>query len=86
MKDLIPPQININGTSRDALFREQVEVLRALEKVRQAMAEAMPHGRDYQFNPGEYAPARDAWMERLQMIYAMKEEIRQYAQAIQDDK
>lgn len=83
-KPLILPQINLNGTARAALVEQQVAVLRAFEDLREAMAEAAPNGRDYQHRPTEYGPAREAWMERLQMIVAMRQEIEQHALAIQE--
>ena len=82
MKPLVLPQVNINGTSRDALIEQQVKVLRAFDKLREAMAEAMPHGRDYQSQPLDYKRARDAWTERLETVFAMRKEIEQYAQTI----
>jgi hypothetical protein len=84
MKPLTLPQISLNGTSRDALIEQQLDVVRAFEALSKAMAEASPNGRDYQHRPAEYNAARDAWMERMQTIFAMRKEIEQHAQAILD--
>jgi hypothetical protein len=84
MKPLVLPQVNLNGTSRDALVAQQIEVLRALVALQHALAEAAPNGRDYQLRPAEFGPARDAWVERMQMVFAMHEEIGQHALAIQE--
>jgi hypothetical protein len=83
---LVKPQININGTSRDELLRQQMDVLRAYRALSEALADAAPHGRDYQLRPQEYAPARAAWMERSMTIFAMRKEIEKHAEEIQRDQ
>lgn len=84
MKPLIPPLINMNGSSRRALIEQQIDVMRAFDALREVMAEAAPHGRDYQLRPDEYPAAREAWMERMQALAAMKQEIEAHAMAIQE--
>lgn len=84
MRNLVLPQISINGTSRESLVNQQREVIEALDSVVAKMAEAMPHGRDYQHRPAEYAGARDAWCERLMAVVIFKDEITKHALAIQD--
>lgn len=52
------PTINLNGTDAKDLLQQNVDVLTALEALREAMAKAAPHGRDYQTMPdGSYERA-----------------------------
>ena len=83
---LVKPQININGTSKDELLRQQSDVVRAYRALSEALADAAPHGRDYQLRPAEYAAAREAWMERSMTIFAMRKEIEKHAEEIQRDQ
>jgi len=51
-RDRIPaPKVNLNGTSAKALTAQVVAVREALEALDKALAEASPHGRDYQLQP-----------------------------------
>jgi hypothetical protein len=86
MKPLTLPQVNLNGTSREQLVEQQRNVMHALDALQKAMQEAAPHGRDYQPRPAEFKPAREAWLERMQVIGAMREEIEAHALAIQENK
>lgn len=79
MRYLVQPMVNINGTSREALINQQVEVMEALDKALDAMANAWPHPRDYQLQaPGTYQAAADAWSDRNRMLLALKDEINGY--------
>lgn len=82
MRPLVTPQINLNGTSRDALLNQQCKVLSAFDKLREAMSEAAPHGRDYQLKLAEYDDARAAWLERIEMLDAMRRQIEEHVNAI----
>lgn len=82
MKPLVIPTVNLNGTARADLVQQQVDVLDALTALDKAMAEAMPHGRDYQLAPHTYADARYAWLERRARVEAMRAEITIHAFAI----
>lgn len=84
MKPLALPQVNLNGTAREQLVEQQCDVVVILRALLKAMAEAYPNGRDYQLRPAEYAPAREAWEERMQTIENMREEIEAHAIAIQE--
>jgi hypothetical protein len=86
MNPLTLPQVNLNGTSREALVEQQCDVMRALDKLYEAMQEAAPNGRDYQLRPTEFNPAREAWHERMKLIRDMHNEIEAHAVAIQDSK
>ena len=84
MKSLIQPQINLNGTSKNQLLEQQVEVLEHFRRLLGAMVGATPHGRDYQLRPEEYQFARDAWLERYTALDAMYREIEAHALLLSD--
>lgn len=84
MTPLVSPQVNLNGTSREVLVEQQLDVLHALDDLHKAMNEASPNGRDYQLRPAEFEPAREAWQERMKLIGDMRKEIEAHAMAIQD--
>ncbi len=84
MKPLILPQVNLNGTSREALVEQQMDVLRALQETMKKMLEANPHGRDYQFRPEEYERAKSAWLDRMELLGKLHEEIEMHALAIHE--
>jgi hypothetical protein len=46
------------------------------------MGEAAPHGRDYQRDPSQLEPAKTAWTDRRMLVYALRKEIEQHAEAI----
>jgi hypothetical protein len=83
MKPLVLPKINLNGTTRrQLLIDQQINALQALRAAQTAMCDAMPHGRDFQLNPTDYAPARAAWMDRIQLVYDLSKEVEAHALAI----
>jgi hypothetical protein len=84
MNPLVLPQVNLNGTSREALVEQQCDVMHALQDVLTKMGAAAPNGRDYQFRPAEFKPAQQAWLERMTLIAKLHKEIETQALAIQD--
>jgi hypothetical protein len=46
------------------------------------MGEAAPHGSDYQRDPSQLEPAKTAWTDRRMLVYALRKEIEQHAEAI----
>lgn len=84
---LIVPQVNINGTSAEALVDQQRIVLHNLDHLLHSMGEAMPHGRDWQTVEGGEKLAdicRAAWLQRRMMLEILRREIETYAIAILD--
>ena len=75
MAHLVPPIVNLNGTSREELLDQQLDVLKAIDVLIHAMQQAMPNARDFQPRPQEYIPAREAWMERIEVLVAMKQQL-----------
>src|SRR5262245_3325544 len=45
------PFVNLNGAARDSLVEQASRVIDACEALSKAIAQAMPHGRDYQQTP-----------------------------------
>jgi hypothetical protein len=84
MTDLVLPQISLNGTSKEQLLEQQLEVLHAFRRLEEAMACANPNGRDYQHRPEEYKAAREAWDERRTVVRELHKELSQHAMNISD--
>ena len=47
MTNLIVPSVNLNGTSKEALLKEYVNAMNAVEKAIEMLAQVTVHGRDY---------------------------------------
>lgn len=87
MRYLVQPIVNLNGTTRERLVHQQQEVINACDVLLKAMNEAMPHGRDYQLQgPGTYEAARDAYLERLEYVRALRNEIEVYVTTLSDGR
>lgn len=77
------PRVHLNGTSKDELLRQNLDAMRAVEKARQAIATAAPHGRDYYvIGPAAYTLAREAHDARLQALADIYSELEAIAVAI----
>lgn len=78
------PQVNINGTSRQALVDARIVAIEAVRTAMQALGECSPNGRDYQTAPkGEYEIARKIYMERFAFLDRLANELEDEAIAIQ---
>jgi hypothetical protein len=69
------PHVHLNGTSREELLKQQIDVLDAINALDKALIAAQPHGRDYYLTSGaieqatkEYRANR-AHMEAIQANY-----------------
>jgi glucokinase len=81
------PVVNLNGSSKESLLNDYLAIMRALEAANKAMAEATPHGRDFQTVPnGDWVgqKAREAFHERRALIRAMHAEFEAVAVAISE--
>jgi len=69
----VSPIVNMNGTSQEVLLEQVMAAKEAVAIAMKALAEATPHGRDYQTAPaGAYAVARgqhNARMNKLSDVY-----------------
>lgn len=80
---LVPPLVNLNGTSAEALLEQSINVSLALHKALEAMGHAAPHGRDYQTaQPGSYERARDAFSRRLLVVATLRQEFDNLSEVI----
>lgn len=66
MSAIIFPQVNLNGTSAEALLRQYTQAADAIRVAVNAFVDAAPHGRDYQTLPdGAYERARAEHRQHL---------------------
>ena len=82
-KNLIPQIVNLNGTGAAQLVGNYRAVVEAIDTLQAALADAAPHGRDYQTQPGTYPAAREAWLQRMQVIALLKLEMMDCALNVQ---
>ena len=76
MDNIQAPVVNSNGTSKEALVSQLKDVYVAGRAMLEAMAEATPHGRDYQTAPpGTYQVAMQQHEDREARILSVLEEI-----------
>jgi len=76
MTPLIAPTVHMNGTSKEELVQQRIEVVEAARLLYQAMQKAMPNGRDYYpQGDGVGAKAQAAWVERMAMIEQLSDEL-----------
>ena len=76
MDNIQAPVVNSNGTSKEALVSQLKDVYVAGRAMLEAMAEATPHGRDYQTAPpGTYQAAMQQHEDREARILSVLEEI-----------
>ena len=86
MEQMIPPRINLNGTSRESLLTDYMAALDALRKAMEALGRIVPNGRDYQTMPDPQAcsRAREAFGERQVALRKILDDIEEVAVAISD--
>ena len=76
MTPLVPPTIHSNGTSKEELVQQRIDVMEALTDLKEAMKAATPNARDYYPQGGSAAlQAREAWVERMKMIEQLRDEV-----------
>jgi hypothetical protein len=77
------PTIHLNGTSKQELLDQYLNVLKALKAASDALCEAAPHGRDY-YPQGDAViiTATNEHCVRIRKLAEIEVEIRQIAEAI----
>ncbi len=81
------PTVHLNGTSRNSLVQQRIDLIDALENVEKAIALAWPHGRDYYpQGPDALFVAQRAWTKRMNVINTLREEITEESQRIFDQE
>lgn len=73
MATLFTPTVNLNGTDKAELLKQYMEIDDKLADAIEALAVAMPHGRDYP--DGGLVGARFAWRERLTILRDLRAEL-----------
>ena len=66
----VAPIPNLNGADKDSLYRQQAEVIAAIDALSTALRNAAPHGRDFQLQTrGEFKTAQDVhYMEVMELV------------------
>jgi len=57
-----PPCVNMNGTSKNELFRQYYDLMNKINDLIEDSCRAVPHGRDYQIGPVAYMDARQEYI------------------------
>lgn len=84
-KEIQHPQVNLNGTSGDALLAQYRDTLDKLRVALQSMCENCPHGRDYQTLPnGAHDTALSEHRVRVARVQLVYEEIETLAIGVCD--
>jgi hypothetical protein len=68
---VIMPQVSINGTSKGELIDQQQKVVDALSEAAALMRAAMPHGRDFQYDPQAGIEAREDAMNEIATVQTL---------------
>jgi hypothetical protein len=63
MTDMIPPIVHMNGTSREALEKQLLDLHKSLRATSECLSHAWPNGRDYYPEPGRMDRALPWWVE-----------------------
>jgi len=71
---LIPPIVNLNGSSRADLIEQYLAVGRVAYNLREAMSACVPHGRDYPMSPVDAGLAREAHFEFYRIILELEKQ------------
>lgn len=77
------PFVNINGTTRENLVQERVDVASALLAAAQKLRETCPHGRNA-FNAEHLKAMTDLWEERGKIILDLATTLMSEAQTLHD--
>jgi len=76
------PTVHRNGTSRDALLEQRIDLADALRDSLRALREAEPNGRDYPGDPARLAAAIQRHRGRHDALQALLAEVEAEAEEI----
>lgn len=70
---IVYPVVHSNGTSKNDLLEQHINVLNAIRELSEAMADAMPHGRDYyvHYDPDAFSKAVAQHLEMAKHLKKM---------------
>lgn len=75
------PQINLNGTGGVQLMEQYLLARKAVQDAIEAVAEAAPHGRDYQtLPPGSAHKAMEEHVDRMNRLRSVHNELEAIAE------
>ena len=78
------PLVHLNGTSKDALVRQNVEARTAVRKAMEALIRAAPHGRDfYPLGNEAWCVAQDEFNSRLARLREVFSELEELVEHIE---
>jgi len=81
------PTVHLNGTSRDSLVQQRLNLIDALGDVEKAIGKAWPHGRDYYpQGPDALSAAQRVWQKRASIVTNLRDEIIEESQGIFDQE
>lgn len=72
---VVAPIVNLNGATKRSLLDQQAAVIGALDMLRKALANAHPHGRDFQVGDvdgSKYAQANKDFVRELDFVNEME--------------
>lgn len=75
MNALVLPIVHLNGTSREQLIEQQMEVVHALKAALAKLKEAAPNMRDYYPKPGLWDEAVKQHDHRVKAVHELIREI-----------
>ena len=85
MTDLVAPQVNLNGSSKEELLAGYLTVIERLDDLLAALGKVRPNGRDYPHERDKNLPAAvDAWEERVRQLETLRREVSAVGIAIND--
>lgn len=73
---LCMPTVHLNGTSREELIRQRVEIGAAMIQAVEVLSRNGPHERDYYVKPGSWEPAKKRHGERIRLLDRIFREVR----------
>ena len=80
MSNHTDPTVHLNGTSRDSLVQQRLDIVQALFEVEKVIGQAWPHGRDYYpQGPDALSAAQQVWKERVTIVADLRDEINEEA-------
>lgn len=81
---MIAPHVNLNGTSRQALFDAYLKTAEALREARLRLEETAPHGRDYP-DPVSLSRAQWEYRSRWHKVMSVYDDMTTLAAMLADD-
>ncbi len=72
---VISPIVHLNGTGREELLRQRLELYHALQEVETKLGQASPNARDFYVEPGRWEKALAQHERRLGVLGGLLDEV-----------